>query len=584
MKSYEVHNNRTYSATDSGERQLLANFTAQIIEETRYIDQHDIDTHLTLIGCLPDPDNPEKEIQLPPLTIDASDFPSMTWVLKYWGTRCVITPGSTVKEDLRAHIQQTSRPNVTKIYKHLGWHDLDDAPQAYLHAGGAITPKGNRPDVRVVLPPELQRFNLTTTTKSLPDAIAATLSLALITKPEISWTLLAATFAPLLGPIDFGVHVTGRTGTFKSELASIYQSHYGTELDARHLPGSWSSTANALEALAYHAANALFVVDDFVPTGTSWQVRNYHTTADKLIRAQGNQAGRARLTDTSNLRTTMYPRGLILSTGEDTPEGHSVRARLMILELSPGDITPADLSAAQRNRPFYVKTTAEYITHLAKRRPDLTKEIEALRNENLHTGHTRTPAMVARLVASLHHFLTWTKDQGVISMQKATALYKQAKQAILDAGARQTYFLEAADPCDLFLATLRHVLAAGMGHVRTLNGGIPRNPSLLGFTEEGNSEVPNWKSHGPCLGWIDWDRDELFLDATMGFNVIKKVAGAEMTTTKQTMFKRLKDGGILHRCDDVRQRNTVRVTADGHGRQVLALAATQALDTKEVPQ
>ena len=46
--------------------------------------------------------------------------------------------------------------------------------------------------------------------------------------------------------------------------------------------------------------------------------------------SSGNQAGRARLTDTSNLQQTFYPRGVIFSTGEDTPEGHSVRARMMI--------------------------------------------------------------------------------------------------------------------------------------------------------------------------------------------------------------------------------------------------------------
>ena len=42
-------------------------------------------------------------------------------------------------------------------------------------------------------------------------------------------------------------------GTFKTELAALAQQHYGAGLDARHLPGSWSSMGNSLEALAFAA-------------------------------------------------------------------------------------------------------------------------------------------------------------------------------------------------------------------------------------------------------------------------------------------------------------------------------------------
>jgi hypothetical protein len=47
------------------------------------------------------------------------------------------------------------------------------------------------------------------------------------------------------------------------------------------------------------------------------------------------------------LREPKPPRGLVLSTGEDIPRGHSIRARLLILELSKGGVTPAALSECQ---------------------------------------------------------------------------------------------------------------------------------------------------------------------------------------------------------------------------------------------
>ena len=59
------------------------------------------------------------------------------------------------------------------------------------------------------------------------------------------------------------------------------------------------------------------------------------------------QAGRGRLDSSANLKISKPPRSLILSTGEETPRGHSVRARLWIIELSPGSINKDLLAKCQ---------------------------------------------------------------------------------------------------------------------------------------------------------------------------------------------------------------------------------------------
>lgn len=586
---YEIRGNRTYRLDDEGNRQLLANFAATITEEIRYIDGNNVETTLIIEGKAPAPPksdgkaNDEDFTELKAVRVSANNFPGMTWVMQAWGVRAVIQPGSSVKEDLRTAIQLESQPKITTVYKCIGWTENDKGQRMYLHAKGAITAKGNNPAVKVQLPAELSRYDLTTA-KGSHEGIFATLNLVEVCPPSIGWTLLAGTFAPLFGPVDFACHLAGRTGTFKSELISLFQSHFGPEMDARHLPASWSSTANALEAQAYYAQNAPMVVDDFVPTGTSYQVRNYHTTADKIIRAQGNQSGRARLTDTSNLQTTMYPRGIILSTGEDTPDGHSVRARMMILELSPGDIDPGKLTKAQNERANYSATTAALIQYLCSNPIDLEARTNQLRASNLSIGHTRTPSMLARLIATIEAVIAWM-GQEAIGDKKAKKMTKDATAAILEAANRQQSYLESADPVDLMTATLRNIFAAGLGHARTLNGGVPLKPTLLGWTEEGGySEIPQYKSHGPCIGWVSWDDDELYLEANMGFNAIKKSAGAELATTRQTLFKRLKDAGMLTRTDEQRQRNTVRVTCENHPRVVLSISLSQCLETSEVPQ
>src|SRR5439155_20019622 len=115
-----------------------------------------------------------------------------------------------------------------------------------------------------------------------------------------------------------------------------------------HLPASWRSTANAIEALAFAAKDSILVVDDFAPSGDAYAVARLHKEADALLRAQGNAAGRQRMRADATLRPHRPPRGLLLSTGEDVPRGQSLRARLLILELVAGDIDVSRLGACQR--------------------------------------------------------------------------------------------------------------------------------------------------------------------------------------------------------------------------------------------
>lgn len=580
--NYAEQDYKTYAEDPKEGMRLLCNFVAEIVQETRFIDGINDSTSLVIRGLMPNPDpDAEEPIELPEIEISGEEFAGMKWVTRRWGVRCVIYPGSGVVEDLRTHLQTKSRPEVRHVYKQTGW-ELIDGKRTYLHVGGGITKDGNNGRISVLLPPELARYEL-----SCPNdpaaSVRASLMLLELTDKATTWPLLAATLAPLYGPVDFAVHITGRTGSFKSEVCSLFQSHYGAKMDARHLPGSWSSTANAIEALAFMARNAVFCLDDFVPMGTSWQQKQYQQNADKIIRAQGNQAGRARLTDTSRLQQTYYPRGLILSTGEDTPEGHSVRARMLILELTAGEIDPDELSTAQELRPCYPGTIRWLAQELAGHPADLTARVNQIRAELRDVGHSRTPGMLGRLIAVAEHFLATALGAGFISKAEHDKKAAEAISAIVAAGGRQKSYLEDADPVDIFLAALRQAVASGGGHFRLINGGTPANAAVMGWSEEKYRDgMDLWKSRGPCIGWVKPRADELYLDVVAGYAVVKKTAGAEMPLSKQTLFKRMKDSGALVRTDEGRGRNTIRVTAENHPRQVLCLSLSRALDLKEI--
>lgn len=584
MTEYDERDFHSYRVNEEGERFLLANFTARITKETRVIDGKSSETFLTIEGWAANPGNPKQPIRLQQTEVTGTEFGGMGWVMNSWGVRAVISPGNGIREDLRMIIQTKSNPERVDIYRQIGWMEVDKK-MVYLHAGGAISERGNDPTVTVRLAQELQKFNLASfDPKKTKEAFYASLALVGTAPKRISWPVWCGLYCPIFGAVDFAIHITGRSGTFKSEFASLVQSHYGPEMDARHLPGSWSSTPNALEAQAYYAANAVFVVDDFVPCGTSWQIRAYQTGADKLIRGQGNQAGRARLTDTSGMQTTYYPRGMILSTGEDTPDGHSVRARMLIIEMTPGDIEPKNLSCAQKNRELFPTAMADVIRTVAAGGWSIEKEAQKIRDKNIKIGHTRTPPMLGRLIATGQTVLNMAMKKGFLTADKCSALIEEMTASVIEIGIDQARHLEATDPIEVFFGALRQALAGGQGHLRTRSGGIPLSCTNLGWTEErAHGAISTYKSHGPCIGWIDWDEDDLFLEADTGFAIIKKVSGAEIAITKMTMWKRLKDAGMLIRCDETRQRNTIRITAEGHQRSVISLAAATALDTLEKP-
>lgn len=579
---YHTNENGISYDDQKGEVVFLSNFTAQITEEIRYVDGKSQSTVLTITGHC-------RKKNLPAIRVAAKEFPSLSWVLNNWGVGPVISAVPNAERHLRNAIQSNSDPKKKTIYTHTGWTTIDGV-DAYLTAAGAITAKGQDSKVSVELPNELSRFSILPNDNKVADAIDATISLSQLGPKQMMWPLIAGTVRPPIGPVDYGIHISGQTGTFKSEISSLLQSHYGSEMDARHLPGSWSSTANALEAQAYRCKNAVFCIDDFVPTGSSWQVKALQKTADQIIRAQGNQSGRARLTDVSSHQTTMFPRGMILSTGEDIPTNHSIRARLLIIDLTPGEVSKTRLSNAQADRYLYPICMAGWIQWLAalgveKVQIAHEKRRNKIRDENQDVGHTRTPATLGDLQTTIQLFLGFALQKGKIGKKMHAFLLHESFNAIMACCSEQERHLKSADPTETFVETIRAIITGNQAHLRATDGGIPRNPTELGWTESrGIDGIPTYKANGPKMGWVDWDKDECLLDAASAYQLIVRHSRGAISQTKQTMLKRLKDQGLLSRTDEGRQRNTVRVTCEGGSKHVLAMRLSHILDSQEQPQ
>ena len=583
--NYHVKEGSTIKQVGDGANdfELLANFHARIIKETIIIDGMNEKTVFTIEGA-------SKKRKFKTIEVPAEKFASMSWITQNWGARAVIMPTSNATTELRTAIQLASEDaEVEFIYQHTGWTEIDGKP-AYLHCNGAITDGGNDESVKVEMPADLRHYSLPTV-MSLPgdgdgkDCFWASVQLVTLAEQTKVVPLLLATWRACIDDADFAVHCTGRSGSFKSEVTSLMQSHYGDGMDARHLPGSWNSTANALEALAFRAKNAIFVIDDFIPVGTSWQQKQYQGNADRIMRAQGNQQGRARLTDVSSLQQTMYPRGLVMSSGEDTPEGQSLRGRMMIVELSKGDVSPDKLTECQARRSMLPRCLARFIRWLAT---DREEKIERFNQSRLRWrdtcrghGHARTPQMVGDLMAGAELFFEFGRSYNYVDEEDSVTWLKCFEESLIATAIDQTRFIVESDPSDNFLKVLQASLMGKRVHLAAIDGGSPDEATAMGWTEDRSGASYHFKPKGTRIGWVDVDKNEIYLEHGIGYEELKKQSGGQISVTASTLWKRLRESGVIVKTDVKRQRSTVRMVAEKTTRTVVVIALDRVIQISE---
>jgi hypothetical protein len=509
-------------------------------------------------------------------TIPASSLAPMDWPIEKMGSHAITFP--TQKDYARTAIQWFSMSaEERRIYTHSGWREVD-GQWVFLHAGGAIGASGQFPDVHVRMPGALARYELIlpSTPEALVASVRSSLRLIEILPPSVGFPVLAAICRAVLGGADFALHVAGETGAFKSELAALAQQFFGAGMDRTNLPGSWASTGNALEMLAFHAKDVLVVIDDFAPQGNAADVARYHAAADRVFRAAGNQAGRGRLDSSARLREPRPPRGLVLSTGEDIPRGHSIRARLLILELAKGMITPVVLTECQAaaNAGEYSQTMSGFLQWLASRldevRASVERRVTELRANTVRDpAHARTPDIIANLQGAFEAFLRFAVECSAIDSARSEQLASWCWRALREAAIAQAKHHAASEPAARFVALLRACLSSGQAHLSARDGGVPKeSPQDCGWHRD--SRGGDWESRGNCVGWVDGA--DIYLEPTASYQVVQvagRDVGEQMPVSDQMLKKRLREKGLLASIDKARETLTVRRTIAGSKKEVL---------------
>jgi hypothetical protein len=523
----------------------------------------------------------------PTVLLPQERFSAMNWPIERWGPTAIVYAGQGNRDHLRVGIQVLSpEPSARSVFTHSGWRTIDGVPY-YLHGGGAIGPDGSAQGIDVELEGKLHLAVLPDPPQdeALHRAVRASLELAEIAPESVSMPLQAVTYRAPLGaflPLDTSVFLSGLTGALKTSLSALSQAHWGSGFHDRELPGSWLSTANSLEKLAFLAKDMVLVIDDLVFSGSQREVDATHALANRVLRAVGNQAARGRMRSDTSLRPDYTPRCAVLTSGEDLPRGHSLGARILVVPVSPGDVNIERLGAAQRlaREGVLAQAMSGYVQWIAQHDAALQQMVperfDRLRTEAQREGvHLRLPATEAHLLVGWEVFLTFALECGAIRGAELQAYAERAEAALRVAATRTQAHLATQDLAQRFVSLLSAALSTGVMHLTNRDDGAPLDAARWGWrARQVGEDLQVWETKGTHVGWLD--EGVVYLEPTACYSAVQSYAqrsGSALGAQEPALWKALRARGLLVAHDP--DRNTTRKTL-GHKEQrpVIALAAT----------
>lgn len=576
----------------------LANFTATIVEEIVYDDGQEQRRVYHIVG------KHESGVEFRRAVVPAEKFDSLSWVGPWWGSKARVTASQSGRAHLANAISFLSAEDCIErtVFTKSGWENLGGIWH-YLHAGGAIGPNGTQKLVEVQLPERLGNIRLpdppARESDELRDAVRASLSvLSIAEKPNVGALVLASAYRAMLAeisPVRFAVWIAGESGAYKTSLTALAQAHYGSVFTGDSLPANWGSTINSVERLSFLAKDAILTVDNFVPRGTGNEVAQLHSQVGRFILALGDQAGRMRMNQDGSLRRTFYPRGLVLSSGEEIPRGPSVKGRLFLIQIPKALVQLPKLSEAQslaREGKFALAMSG-FARWLAPRMDELKKtlltQLESRRDaaQSLgQEGHSRAPDALASIFAGWDLFLRYAEEDARLPQDEAQALRERVWNALVATLHEQAQTVREEDPCVRAADLLRGALSGGYCHLTEIDGKPPLNPQAWGWAMTPRvSMAPDaptletWAPRGMHLGFIRGKRpDRVYLNPENAYLIVQKMAreqGNSFTVEAKTLWSRMRERNWLAEYErnrgDGGPRNLARRSFDGHSGTFLVL-------------
>ena len=258
-----------------------------------------------------------------------------------------------------------------QTYRFMGWTQIE-GQWVYVSPSLSISAEGVLAEPHEVeLESRLRDYRLIDSRWT--DSLSAFSAAIRVMPANLAPTLIAFTLLPLIqrflpaATAKPAIHLSGTTGSGKSEIAAVMASFYG-DFARDSPPAQWGDTVNTVEALGYSLADALYWVDDYKTIYADTR------TFSRLMQSYSRSMGRGRLTREAKLRQERPCRGHLLSTGETTLEGEaSVLSRMLVLDIAPwkgrdpGGVALKQAEALRQHLPGF---TVQFIQWLARQADD----------------------------------------------------------------------------------------------------------------------------------------------------------------------------------------------------------------------
>lgn len=558
----------------TGER--LCNFDLRIIKEIIKDDGQAKVTCYELAGIYSN-----KEV-IEPFVVSGSDFFNCEFI-KLIGRKAIPVVGPFIREHIRSAIQELSE-NVKSetIYTHTGFRVIG-GENVFLHSGGALGASGNNENIKVdLMMSQLSAYCLEHegNQEQIKLSIRSMIETIKVAPEHVSIPSIAMNFrTPLASicPVPNVTFITGPTGSLKSTFLALKLSSFGRSFSHQRLPGNFESTANSIENIGFRLKDLPFGIDDLAPDGSLSDIQSKSKVAGKIIRgvSNGEGAGRNRMNKDNSLQIPNYFRGSIDMTAEDVVKGSSLRARLSILPLSHGDVDKSLLLKFQEMalNGVFVKCMSAYISWLCPQLENLRKVVPKrlveLRNQATQaSGHMRTPEAIANMALGFELFLRFAIEKDAISADEATKLNAQAWNAFRVIDEIQKVYLTSEDPCLNFIGYLRAAMGMGKAHMKNYHNHMAAPFTYEAFGWSNDLTAGELRPKGVSIGWVDFPEGEIMFEPDSAYMVAQEIAraqGGSINLTRDTMWKRLAEGGYILKSES-EGKNTLKRTPDGSDR------------------
>lgn len=435
----------------------LCNFNAWITEEVVKDNSMTRSMHFRVKGELPG------KRPLPEIEVTAKEFDSMNWVTPNWGIRALIDPSQSSVAHLRTAMKARTNGSLKHhtIFTHLGWREVD-GEMMFLTAAGAV----GREDIEVEPPTDLARYMLVVSPTGDP-ATSIQKSLAFLDVAPLDVTIPLWTsmyLAPLTEIVPhasaFTLWLVARSGSYKSVLTALALSHFGN-FDYTTLPAKWSGTANGLGELLFLAKDLPFVIDDYAPAADDNAKKEQERKAERIIRSQGDRVGRIRMHSFNQA-----PRGLLLTSGEQSTSGYSRTSRILYVPLEKDAVYLPAVTQAQNEQYYYCEAMTRYIDWIRRNwktlHENLPRRFAELRNAiDIGESHARMPQMAAGLMLGLETAAQFALDSKAITDSSYRNLIDSGRQIFTELAIRQAQEINEQSAARRFIDLLSSMHSQG---------------------------------------------------------------------------------------------------------------------------